>query len=170
LYDRLYSNARACGHPQQPKTMQQPKADQVLQAVEIYLSLAYPRGVPATVRSRVEKLREAPPDRLLASDLFEKTPMQDPDHYRLRLGNEMYPHMKLTIDRRPDRRGFLFRADTHDRHIVPPPGSPEEQAFQEMQSRNHRLAQAIEKAWTQQGLPTFKSYLREDLARRQRSG
>jgi hypothetical protein len=32
--------------------------------------------------------------------------------------------------------------------------------------RNQRVSEKIETAWADQGLPTFKTYLREDLARR----
>ena len=32
---------------------------------------------------------------------------------------------------------------------------------------NRQVAEEIEAAWERQGIPTFKSFLREDLARRQ---
>jgi hypothetical protein len=74
--------------------------------------------------------------------------------------------MKLTIDRRPDQRGYLFRADTHDRHICPKPDSKEYAMFRELLDKNQKLAQEIEQAWADAGIPTFKTYLKEDLARR----
>jgi hypothetical protein len=74
--------------------------------------------------------------------------------------------MKLVIERSPDGAGHLFRADTHDRHIRPAPGSREEAAFRELMEFNQRLAQTIETAWEQRGLRTFKAFLREDLERR----
>jgi hypothetical protein len=36
--------------------------------------------------------------------------------------------------------------------------------------RNQKLAQQIEAQWEQRGVPTFKMYLKQDLARRQQSG
>jgi len=33
--------------------------------------------------------------------------------------------------------------------------------------KNQRQAETIESAWAEAGLPTFKTYLREDLAKRQ---
>jgi hypothetical protein len=88
----------------------------------------------------------------------------------LRLGNCFYPHMKLSIDQRPDREGYFFRADTHDRHICPPPASKEHAAFCELMDKNQQLSQEIETAWAEKGVPTFKTYLKEDLARRAQSG
>jgi len=74
--------------------------------------------------------------------------------------------MKLVIERSPDGELFLFRADTHDRHCCPPEGAPEHQAFVSLMTKNQELAQAVETAWAEAGLPTFKTWLREDLARR----
>jgi hypothetical protein len=75
--------------------------------------------------------------------------------------------MKLAIDPRPDGKGFLFRADTHDRHACPPPESKEYPLFCALMEKNQRLSQQIESAWADAGLTTFKTYLRDDLARRQ---
>ena len=39
-------------------------------------------------------------------------------------------------------------------------------AFTQLMENNQKVAQAIEQGWADQHLPTFKTYLREDLARR----
>jgi hypothetical protein len=39
--------------------------------------------------------------------------------------------------------------------------------FAELMAKNQAIAQAIESAWADRKLPTFKTFLREDLARRQ---
>jgi hypothetical protein len=85
----------------------------------------------------------------------------------LRLGNKFYPHMKLAIEKRPDRHGCLFRADTHDAHCCPVSSSREYQAFRQLMELNQTVAQAIESEWEREGVPTFKTFLKEDLARRQ---
>ena len=41
------------------------------------------------------------------------------------------------------------------------------EAFRQLMEMNQTVAQAIEATWEQEGVPTFKSYLKEDLARRQ---
>ena len=74
--------------------------------------------------------------------------------------------MKLVIERTPGGSDYLLRADTHDGHVRPKPGSPDEAAFNQLIVENQRLAEAIELAWERDGLPTFKSHLRQDLARR----
>jgi hypothetical protein len=78
--------------------------------------------------------------------------------------------MKMVIERSPDGRSHLFRADTHDRHIRPKPDSREYAAFTELMKMNQTLAEQIEGDWAERGLNTFKSYLRRDLASRQQPG
>ena len=105
-----------------------------------------------------------------ACPVFERIGSAGPERYALRLGNGIYPHMKMLIGPTPGGDGFLFRADTHDRHVKIPPESPEYGAMCEMLARNHAIGSAIEAAWDAAGLPTFKQYLRQDLARRRASG
>jgi hypothetical protein len=141
---------------------------QVWKAIEVYLEHAYGGGAPPTaVRTRLETLRSlASPEEFFASAVFERDGQTPPSKLSLRLGNQFYPHMKLTIERTPDRQGFLFRADSHDRHCCPPPGSREHGAFCQLMESNQKVSQAIEAQWAKEGLPTFKTFLRDDLARR----
>src|SRR5258708_25296109 len=138
----------------------------VWKAIDLYLGLAYGGPVPSPVRSKLEMLRSMSAEDFYASPIFERDSKTAPSKLSLRLGNKMYPHMKLTIERSPDKNGFLFRADTHDQHVCPAVGSREYQAFCQLMESNQKLAQAIETGWAEMGLPTFKTYLREDLARR----
>src|SRR5689334_18537603 len=96
-----------------------PDPQQVWKAIEAYLRCAYDGlGVPRVVQERLETLRKAMENGdFYGSEVLEKDSSQEPKKFSLRLGNRFYPHMKLSIDRRPDQGGFLFRADTHDRHI-----------------------------------------------------
>jgi hypothetical protein len=150
---------------------QLPGAQQVWTAIDLYLRCAYgPAPVPKTVSARLDALRAAGENgQFFQSGVFERVPKDEPTRYTLRLGNRFYPHMKLSIDQRPDRRGYLFRADTHDRHACPSPASKEHAVFCELMDTNQKLAQQIEAAWGEGGVPTFKTYLKEDLARRQQS-
>jgi hypothetical protein len=148
-----------------------PHPQHVWKAIEGYLRFAYQgSNPPPAVQKRLETLRAAGENgALFASSAFERDSGKVPKKYSLRLGNRFYPHMKLCIDERPDQGGFFFRADTHDRHICPQPASKEHSAFRELMERNQRLAQSIETTWEEGGLPTFKTYLKQDLARRQQS-
>jgi hypothetical protein len=49
---------------------------------------------------------------------------------------------------------------------MPDPTSAEYGLFCHLVENNQAMAQTIEAAWEAAGLPTFKSYLRGDLARR----
>ncbi len=145
---------------------EKPSPSAVWQAIDIYLSNAYSGPPPSAVRSRLATLRSAPPAEFFDAAVFERDSAPSPARYALRLGNRSYPHMKLIVDRAPDGRGYLFRADTHDGHIQPPPGSRESRAFGELMQANRSIAEAIESAWEQKRVPTFKQFLRDDLARR----
>ena len=146
-----------------------PHPKHVWQAIEAYLRCAYEgSGPPKNVQNRLEVLRAAGENGdFYGSNVFERDSNSAPKKYSLRLGNRFYPHMKLSIDRRPDQGGFLFRADTHDRHICPSPTSKDHGAFRDLMEKNQEVAQSIEAAWQDGGLPTFKTYLKQDLARRQ---
>jgi len=146
-----------------------PHPTMVWNAIDAYLRCAYEGGdPPLAVRKRLETLRAAGENgAFFASSAFERD--ANSKKYSLRLGNRFYPHMKLSIDERPDQQGFLFRADTHDRHICPAPGSKDHGAFCQLMEKNQQLAQSIETTWQDGGLPTFKTYLKQDLVRRQQS-
>jgi hypothetical protein len=143
-----------------------PDSTQVMSAIEIYLKLAYPdHPPPVTVRSLVSTLKswggnffEAP---VFATDAHEP-----PTRSSMRLGNGFYPHMKLVFQLSPNDEQFLFRVDTHDKHCCPPSSAPEYTAFCDLMERNQRQAEEIESAWAEAGIATFKTYLREDLAKR----
>lgn len=144
-----------------------PRPREVWKAIEAYLGCAYGElPPPGVVQKRLETLRAAGENSdFIACGVFERDSSRK---YSLRLGNRFYPHMKLSIDLRPDDAGFFYRADTHDRHIRPAPASKDYLAFSELMEKNQKLAQDIEAAWEDGGLPTFKTYLKQDLARRQR--
>ncbi len=143
-----------------------PTPAEVWQAIQLYLDLAYNGPPPTPVRSRLETLRSLDEKNFYENPVIERNDAENPTRYEIRLGNRCYPHMKLAIDLRPDQQGFLFRVDTHDRHCCPPPTSREYEAYCNLMRENQNLSQAIERAWEQHGLPTFKTYLRDDLARR----
>lgn len=154
---------------------QKPPVPLLWRAIKTYLRHAYdgpvsPAGIPATVpsavRARLEVLSATDPPEVFDSNIFERDTPANPVRYSLRLGNRSYPHMKLVIDRAPDCRAYLFRADSHDTHVRPRPGSRDEKAFLQLMQENHKTADAIESAWEEEGLPTFKRFLREDLERR----
>ena len=145
---------------------EKPAPSAVWQAIDIYLKQAYGVAPPSAVRARLDTLRSTPAAEFYEAPVIEHDKVPAPPRFALRLGNRFYPHMKLIIDRAPDGRGYLFRADTHDSHCQPPAGSRESRAFAELMQANRSIAESIEAAWDQDRLPTFKQFLREDLARR----
>ncbi len=145
---------------------QRPTAGEFEQALKLYIEHAYAGAAPpAAVRLRMEAVRAAG-DAPFDCPAIEREAGDNPARFNLRLGNRVYPHMKLVVERSPEGSSHLFRADTHDRHIQPAPGSKEADAFRDLMAKNLLVATAIESAWESAGLQTFKQYLREDLARR----
>jgi len=147
-----------------------PPIPELLRAVKAYLEMAYDGEPPPAVCERVRTLHSLAAEEFYDSPVFERIPPDAPTRLALRLGNRVYPHMKLAIDRSPDGRGYLFRVDTHDRHCCPPPDTRDYREFSRLMEFNQKLAQAIEAGWAEQNLPTFKTYLRADLRRRQAAG
>jgi hypothetical protein len=142
-----------------------PDPTTVMRAIDAYLDVAYGPQRPAYVKSMVATVRDWS-GKFYACPVFVKDANTPPNRYSMRLGNRHYPHMKLVIERSPDDAVFFFRADTHDRHACPPEGAAEYRAFVDLMEKNQQIAQGVETGWAEAGLPTFKSWLRDDLARR----
>ncbi|MCY2951010.1 MAG: hypothetical protein NTU53_03420 [Planctomycetota bacterium] len=145
---------------------QRPSPSEVWNAIDLYLQQAYPAGPSCAIRARLDSLRAISDPNFYDSRILECDPAPQPTRFSLRLGNRFYPHMKLVIERSPDGHTHLFRADTHDQHACPPPSSGEYAPFCQLMVQNQSIAHAIESAWEQHHLLTFKSYLRQDLQQR----
>jgi hypothetical protein len=139
----------------------------VRRAIQTYMRVAY-AGVepPVIVRSMLATIETFAGD-FFKTPTFVKDDPKSPKKYTLRLGNRHYPHMKLVYELGPDGRSWLLRADAHDAHCCPPQGTPEHDAFRQLMTQNQEIVSAIEKAWAAEALPTFKTFLQVDLARRQ---
>lgn len=159
------------------------------QAVELYLQAAYSgqpgaggggAAIPAGVLPRVEAVRRlAPEQQVPLETVLERDPADAIPSYALRLGQPMYPHMKLMIDPAPADHGlassaegpdFILRVDSHDRHLHAAPGSPDAAWLAAVRTSNKDLGERIESAWAAAGLPTFKEYLRRHLQERKARG
>ena len=145
---------------------QRPTPAEVWKAIELYMAAAYKSGPPSAVRARLDTLRSVAAEDFFDCAVFECDSKNAPTRYALRLGNQFYPHMKLVIERSPDGKGNLFRADTHDRHACPEPQSKEYPVFCQLMAMNQDCSQRVESAWAEAGLATFKTYLKRDLEKR----
>ena len=147
-----------------PASPPSPDPAQVMQAVDLYLRNAYDEP-PQSVRSQLAVLNSwgGP---FFRAPVFVADDQPQGRRYSMRLGNRHYPHMKLRIEPSPDGSRYLYRADSHDRHVCPPATSPEHEAFRDLMEKNQRVVESVETAWADAGVPTFKTYLSEDLARR----
>ena len=143
-----------------------PPPEVLWRAIDIYLREAYDGPPKRDVQARVDALRRESPATLYQSRLLECDPDVQPKRFRLRLGNKLYPHMKLLCEASPDGTMYLFKCDTHDRHCCPAASSPEYGRFRQLMQDNEAVARRVEAAWDAAGVVTFKRYLRDDLDRR----
>jgi len=146
------------------------------QAMDLFLHAAYPSGMPAAVSARLDLIRSLPLGDVPA-DFFEHDVPGASGSLALRLGQPMYPFMKLVLDPVPGGsatasclgQDFLLRVDAHDQHLHAPPNSPDAAWLATVRQSNKELGERIEAAWAAAGLPTFKEYLRIQLAARKRN-
>lgn len=154
----------------QPPDLRDLRLDLLKQAVECYLTLAYPNGSPPeAVRRRLDWASDLDAAALLSKPPFERSDRPEPGKsaiYALRLGNIHYPHMKLQIQPWPNAAGFILSVNTHDQVLALDPNAADMPAFRALQHENQRLKEAIELTWDQSGLPTFLRYLREYIESR----
>jgi len=148
--------------------------------MELYLQIAYPapssgtgapRSLPPAIQSRIDQMEALPVQTAVPLDLLELDTGLAPGTYVLRLGQPLYPFMKLALEPVPeDRRwrgvDFMLRVDSHDRHLHAPPGSPDAAWLATVRQSNKDLATKIEAAWAEAGLPTFKQFLRAQVEKR----
>ena len=146
------------------------------QAMELYLGVVYPGGVPVAVRERVSGVGRIPEGSMVPGEMLEPNTGQVAGGLAVRLGQPLYPHMKLAIDPVPGEgagckgQDFLLRVDAHDRHLHAPAGSPDEVWLKQVRESNRVIGEKVEAAWAAAGLPTFKEYLRGQLAKRKAAG
>ena len=130
-------------------------ASTVRRAAEIYLEKAYANA--DTGRKPPEVSLEGGDT---ASDLIgcfadesEFSDGRQIGRYVLRLGNDLYPHMKLVLEECILRDEYAFAVDTHDDLNVSP-DAPDYQRWNEVRRHNGRLANQIETAWREERIPT----------------
>lgn len=138
-------------------------------ACQIFLAYAYPDGaIPESRRAFLNLLPDDPLEPLLEPPLCQRlygTPAGATElrGYALRLGSSAFPHVKLKIVWHYETSRWFFAVDTHDAiHLTP--GDPDHQRFKELQGKNRRLKQQIERAWEQAGVLTFNASLRQELS------
>lgn len=144
-------------------------SDLLIEAIGIYLAVAYPEG---GVTDAVAERAQLVPGRwgvdVLGDARFERVPsgaeVADAQRFNLRLGNATYLHMKLGIDRVSDSAEYVLVVDTHDTHFAEMVQQTEQAEYRQLLDHNQQVREAIEKAWTEAGLPTFEHYLRGRLA------
>jgi len=128
----------------------------VRKAAEIYLRIAY---ADPDARRRVPRIDLEGGASALDlvehfSDESEITNGRRVGRYVLRLGNDLYPHMKLVLEECILRDEYAFAVDTHDDLRVSV-DAPDYERWNEVRRHNSRLAERIEEAWREEHVPTL---------------
>ncbi len=112
--------------------------EEILKAIEIYLSEAYSNSnIPERISDFVKEIENSDKD-IFSLPFFEKI---SENYYALRLGNSLYPHMKLVI--RLDGDKLMFDVDTHDSPQKIPPTLPGYERFKKVIEFNKKIKQNI---------------------------
>lgn len=149
-------------------------AEQIHFAISIFLRHAYPGGVPSESAAAL-----LPPEGDFAIEpwlmgtMIERTPLDagypEVRTATIRLGNAVYPHMKLRFARAPKSDVFLLSVDSHDAMLEVPTGSPEEAMLEQIKTHNATIGEAIQSEWDQADLPTERNYMRLLIAQHKAS-
>jgi hypothetical protein len=145
------------------------------QACRVFLDLAYPGGeatIPEKRRPYLRLAEDAPvaaylPPAEVAKGIGQvlKDGAGQVHGYSLRLGSVRFPHLKLQMTDYNHGTAWVFAVDTHDafpRDLLVE-GSPDQQAWAQLQLHNRELKEAIERSWARDGLWTFHRLLQLDL-------
>ncbi len=142
----------------------------VRRALDLYLTVAWPRGMGSQPSLSLEELRGSSELEQLFGR-FEKVEGGGGGlkRYALRLGNDRYPFMKFVVQEHLVNGEYFFSVDTHDQLDVRP-DNPEYAEWQRLKAYNRRLKLEIEDQWDRAGLPTHADLrvLMEELARVER--
>ncbi len=141
-----------------------PPVGTLQRAAKIFLDIAYgDANPPPEVLKRMAPINAADPSQPCHREWFEISSKEEVNpSLRLRLGQKNYPHMKMLLQPSPDLDGYLFFADSHDRHLFTAVES-EAAALAALRQANAEITRTIEKQWEQAGVPTFQSYLRRAM-------
>lgn len=143
-----------------------PSCHEIRRAVEIYLEQAYGLEIPPRAGAFLPPC-DIDPAQWLMSDITERDPSHAPlqavRSFALRIGNAVYPHMKLRLSRPPKDPVFLFTVDSHDAILSAPAATPDYVLIEELKRHNAELANRIAAAWDHEGLPTERNYLRQKI-------
>ncbi len=141
-----------------------PSDQEIRLAVELYLQKAYEGATPPAATQNLIPPESFVPEEWLMSDNIERDPPNAPwaavRSFVLRLGNLLYPHMKMRISRPPNHSVYLFSVDSHDAFLSAPAGSPDFEPLEALKRANSSVAATILQAWEAAGLMTERAFMR----------
>ncbi len=145
-----------------------PSTSDIATLLRLYLEFAYEGNTPEPIAQKATPPQlDVDVEAWLMSDVTERTPpnvpIEDVRSFALRLGNAVYPHMKLRFSRPPSDDVLIASVDSHDAMLQAPDGSPDAAALEELKTYNAELGQRINCEWGQEGLLTEHEYMRRKI-------
>ncbi|MEN8150062.1 MAG: response regulator, partial [Planctomycetota bacterium] len=128
-------------------------SDLLGRAMDLYLEIAWP--------GREEEKRPELPGDATGRDLLVDFSDEGKEEggkvthrWVRRLGNELYPHMKLVVEESLVEGEYLIAVDTHD-ELELKPDFPDYEAWQALKAKNREIKDEIERRWNEEKLPTW---------------
>ena len=138
------------------------------QAVALYVRDAFPGGLPDDRRSLGRLAAEGTLLEILDESAFQPISLTNDDAradiFKLAIGSESSPHVKLCLKRVSLSDDFLFNVDIHDLYSSRPDGAETDGERREREA-SEILKRKVEDSWASSGLPTFVSYMAAYLDR-----
>ena len=123
---------------------------QLKNAARVYIAQAFPDGPPPRVQEQMAELEGFADDQ----SLQEWSALEHENAKTAwRLGNQVYPHMKLIFW--PSPQGMVFTVDAHDTHFDLPADGEVSDKLIALRQANSAIKTRIEHAWNQGQIPTF---------------
>lgn len=143
-----------------------PTAREIARAVNIFLRWAYDGSPPLATERFVIRL-DSDVAEWLMSDVSERSPAEEPIEavrsFALRIGNSVYPHMKLRLSRPPNQQVYVFTVDSHDAMLKVAGRSADYDELEALKRHNAEIASKIDAAWENAGLLTEHEYMRQRM-------
>ena len=117
---------------------------------KIFVEYAYPNGVPKHIQKKFSALDTfSRIEQLLSWESYER----QGERYNLRVGNYIFPHMKLAFIF--TQEGPMYYVDCHDTHFAVDENSPDFEILKQMRTENRRLKEEIERVWASKEIRIF---------------
>ncbi len=136
--------------------------EQCKKAIQIYMDIAYEGNEPShpNVKNKLNKISNTTNlDELL--EVFQKESINGHDSYKIQLGSQHYPFLKLVIEQSSFNNTYSFYVDRHSEYIAVDSNSPTFKKELELKNKTKKLKIKIEEELDKNNLQTYRNLVKE---------